>query len=307
MLEVKETAREGEGKQSNFNFNVAFYWVGAALSLSLLTGAIGWSYQLIVRDISQIPIVRAQLGPLRVAPDDPGGLTAANQGLSVTQLAVNERPLLSDEIFLAPAAEVLSEENVVLQISEENSSVTNKEKFDTLEVSTENSLELKILPEQNATGLASNNEAVLSTAAFSPKKLEIENAVSLALALTNEVNSSFNSLRPKIRPVVLNQIQTDNIAQSVANELVVTLPVGSAVVQLGAFESKSLAQIEWQRLEALLEVLPSVAIQSELSSCFQMHQAAQLHFRRVASQLIHLLPIEQYYQFGFDLKQQVEF
>ena len=252
MLEVKETAREGEEKQYNFNFNVVFYWVGAALSLSLLTGAIGWSYQLIVRDISQIPIVRAQLGPLRVAPDDPGGLTAANQGLSVTQLAVNERPLLSDEIFLAPAAEVLSEENVALQISEENSSITNKEKFDTLEVSTENSLDLKILPEQNATGLASNNEAVLSTAAFSPKKLEIENAVSLALSLTNEVNSSFNSLRPKIRPVVLNQIQTDNIAQSVANELVVTLPVGSAVVQLGAFESKSLAQIEWQRLEALL-------------------------------------------------------
>jgi len=252
MLEVKETALEGEGKQYNFNFNVAFYWVGAALSLSLLTGAIGWSYQLIVRDISQIPIVRAQLGPLRVAPDDPGGLTAANQGLSVTQLAVNERPLLSDEIFLAPAAEVLSEENVALQISEENSSITNKEKFDTLEVSTENSLDLKILPEQNATGLASNNEAVLSTAAFSPKKVEIENAVSLALALTNEENSSFNSLRPKIRPVVLNQTQTDNIDQSVPNELVVTLPVGSAVVQLGAFESKSLAEIEWQRLEALL-------------------------------------------------------
>ena len=252
MLEVKETAREGEEKQYNFNFNVVFYWVGAALSLSLLTGAIGWSYQLIVRDINQIPIVRAQLGPLRVAPDDPGGLTAANQGLSVTQLAVNERPLLSDEIFLAPAAEVLSEENVALQISEENSSITNKEKFNTLEVSTENSLDLKILPEQNATGLASNNEAVLSTAAFSPKKLEIENAVSLALSLTNEVDSSFNSLRPKIRPVVLNQIQTDNIAQSVANELVVTLPIGSAVVQLGAFESKSLAQIEWQRLETLL-------------------------------------------------------
>ena len=252
MLEVKETAREGEEKQYNFNFNVVFYWVGAALSLSLLTGAIGWSYQLIVRDINQIPIVRAQLGPLRVAPDDPGGLTAANQGLSVTQLAVNERPLLSDEIFLAPAAEVLSEENVALQISEENSSITNKEKFDTLEVSTENSLDLKILPEQNATGIASNNEAVLSTAAFSPKKLEIENAVSLALSLTHEVDSSFNSLRPKIRPVVLNQIQTDNIAQSVANELVVTLPIGSAVVQLGAFESKSLAQIEWQRLEALL-------------------------------------------------------
>ena len=252
MLEVKETAREGEEKQYNFNLNVVFYWVGAALSLSLLTGAIGWSYQLIVRDINQIPIVRAQLGPLRVAPDDPGGLTAANQGLSVTQLAVNERPLLSDEIFLAPAAEVLSEENVALQISEENSSITNKEKFDTLEVSTENNLDLKNLPEQTATGLASHKEAVLSTAAFSPKKLEIENAVSLALSLTNEVDSSFNSLRPKIRPVVLNQIQTVINAQSVTNELVAALPIGSAVVQLGAFESKSLARIEWQRLEALL-------------------------------------------------------
>ena len=251
MLEVKETAREGEGKQSYFNFNVAFYWVGAALSLSLLTGAIGWTYQLIVRDISQIPIVRAQLGPLRVAPDDPGGLTAANQGLSVTQLAVNERPLLSDEIFLAPAAEVLSEENVTLQISEEKSSIMNKEKFDTLEVSTENSLDLKILPEQNATALRLIMR-LFYLQRHSLQKVEIENAVSLALSLTNEVDSSFNSLRPKIRPVVLNQIQTDNIAQSLANELVVTLPIGSAVVQLGAFESKSLAQIEWQRLEALL-------------------------------------------------------
>ena len=252
MLEVKETAREGEEKQSNFNFNVAFYWVGAALSLSLLTGAIGWSYQLIVRDISQIPIVRAQLGPLRVAPDDPGGLTAANQGLSVTQLAVNERPLLSDEIFLAPAAEVLSEENVALQISDENNSRTNIQNFDTLEASTENSLELKGLVEQTATGVDSSREAVLSAAAFSPKKLEIENAVSLALSLTNEAHYSFSSLRPKIRPVVLNQIQTVNIAQLATNELVAALPVGSAVVQLGAFESKSLAQIEWQRLEALL-------------------------------------------------------
>ena len=252
MLEVKETAREGEEKQYNFNFNVVFYWVGAALSLSLLTGAIGWSYQLIVRDINQIPIVRAQLGPLRVAPDDPGGLTAANQGLSVTQLAVNERPLLSDEIFLAPAAEILSEENVTLQISEENSSIMNKEKLSTLEVSAENSLELKVLPEQTATEVASSSEAVLSTAAFSPKKLEIDNAVSLALSLTNGADSSFSSLRPKIRPVILNQIQTLNNVQLATNELFATLPIGSAVVQLGAFESKSLAQIEWQRLKALL-------------------------------------------------------
>ena len=88
MLEGSDTALAGEEKQVNFKLNMIFYWTGAALSLSLLVGAIGWSYQLIVRDINQIPIVRAQLGPLRVAPDDPGGLTAAmllaKRGFKVT-------------------------------------------------------------------------------------------------------------------------------------------------------------------------------------------------------------------------------
>ena len=60
-------------------------------------------------------------------------------------------------------------------------------------------------------------------------------------------------------------------------------------------------------LEQIQEVLPSAAIQSELSPDFQMHQAAQLQSQWVESQIIHFLPIEQYYQFGFDLKQQVEF
>ena len=86
MLKGSDTALAGEEKQVNFKLNIIFYWAGTALSLSLLAGAIGWSYQLIVRDINQIPIVRAQLGPLRVAPDNPGGLTAANQGLSLIHI-----------------------------------------------------------------------------------------------------------------------------------------------------------------------------------------------------------------------------
>ena len=95
MFESKDPAIAGEEKAGNFKPSMIVYWTGAALSLSLLAGAISWSYKLIVRDINQIPIVRAQEGPLRVAPTNPGGLTAANQGLSVTQLAVNEQPILS--------------------------------------------------------------------------------------------------------------------------------------------------------------------------------------------------------------------
>jgi hypothetical protein len=252
MLEGSDAALAGEVKQVNFKINMIFYWTGAALSLFLLAGAIGWSYQLIVRDVNQIPIVRAQLGPLRVAPDNPGGLTAANQGLSVTQLAVNEKPLLSNEIYLAPAAEILNEENLALKVTEEYESNKVDGAFEIKEVNAENSMNLEALPDQKEVDSRSNDVGVLSKAAFSQKKIEIENAVSLALSITNDPDKSLSWLRPKIRPVGFYRNGNITEDQIVSNEPMPKLPVGSAVVQLGAFDSKSLAESEWQRFEKIL-------------------------------------------------------
>ena len=252
MLEGSDAALAGEVKQVNFKINMIFYWTGAALSLFLLAGAIGWSYQLIVRDVNQIPIVRAQLGPLRVAPDNPGGLTAANQGLSVTQLAVNEKPLLSNEIYLAPAAEILNEENLALRVTEEDESNKVDGAFEIKEVNAENSMNLEALPDQKEVDSRSNDVGVLSKAAFSQKKIEIENAVSLALSITNEPDKSLSWLRPKIRPVGFYRNGNITEDQIVSNEPMPKLPIGSAVVQLGAFDSKSLAESEWQRFEKIL-------------------------------------------------------
>jgi hypothetical protein len=252
MLEGSDAALAGEVKQVNFKINMIFYWTGAALSLFLLAGAIGWSYQLIVRDVNQIPIVRAQLGPLRVAPDNPGGLTAANQGLSVTQLAVNEKPLLSNEIYLAPAAEILNEENLALKVKEEYESNKVDGAFEIKEVNAENSINLEALPDQKEVDSRSNDVGVLSKAAFSQKKIEIENAVSLALSITNEPDKSLSWLRPKIRPVGFYRNGNITEDQIVSNEPMPKLPIGSAVVQLGAFDSKSLAESEWQRFEKIL-------------------------------------------------------
>jgi len=252
MLEGSDTALGSKEKHVNFKLNMIFYWTGAALSLSLLAGAIGWSYQLIVRDISQIPIVRAQLGPMRVAPDNPGGLTAANQGLSVTQLAVNQKPLLSNEIHLAPAAEILNAENLALQITEDVKSNTDDERFEIKEVNAENVLNLTLLSNETEAGSGAKEEAVLSKVAFSQKKIEIENAVSLALSITSDPATSLTSLRPKIRPMSFRQNSTTTKDQMVANYPNFKLPTGSAVVQLGAFDSKDLANSEWQRVEKLL-------------------------------------------------------
>ena len=252
MLEGSDAALAGEVKQVNFKINMIFYWTGAALSLFLLAGAIGWSYQLIVRDVNQIPIVRAQLGPLRVAPDNPGGLTAANQGLSVTQLAVNEKPLLSNEIYLAPAAEILNEENLALKVKEEYESNKVDGAFEIKEVNAENSMNLEALPDQKEVDSRSNDVGVLSKAAFSQKKIEIENAVSLAWSITNDPDKSLSWLRPKIRPVGFYRNGNITEDQIVSNEPMPKLPIGSAVVQLGAFDSKSLAESEWQRFEKIL-------------------------------------------------------
>lgn len=60
---------------------------GAALSVALIAGVSVWSYRLMVRDVSGIPVIQALDLPVRVAPDDPGGRQAAYQGLAVNTVA----------------------------------------------------------------------------------------------------------------------------------------------------------------------------------------------------------------------------
>lgn len=75
---------------------------GAVMSLVLLIGGGVWTWQMMQRDVSGVPVVRALEGPLRVAPEDPGGMQAAHQGLSVNELAAEGASGLPDEIVLAP-------------------------------------------------------------------------------------------------------------------------------------------------------------------------------------------------------------
>jgi hypothetical protein len=77
--------------------------LGAILSIGLVAGMGFWGYQLAVRDVSGVPVVRALEGPARVAPDDPGGMQAAYQGLAVNAVAAEGAAApLPDRIVLAP-------------------------------------------------------------------------------------------------------------------------------------------------------------------------------------------------------------
>lgn len=76
-----------------------------ALSALALVGAFGWwCWDLAVRDLSGVPVVRALEGPARVAPDEPGGAVASHQGLAINAVQADADEHRPDRVVLAPRA-----------------------------------------------------------------------------------------------------------------------------------------------------------------------------------------------------------
>ncbi len=87
--------------------------LGAVISVSLLAGGVWWGYQLMVRDVSGVPVIRALEGPMRVTPDDPGGVAADFQGLAVNNIpAEGEAAPPADQVVLAPPPTSLRPEDL---------------------------------------------------------------------------------------------------------------------------------------------------------------------------------------------------
>jgi len=76
---------------------------GALMSVALVAGVSVWGYNLLTRDASGVPVVRALDGPMRVRPDNPGGIQAAHQGLAVNRVQSDGVTAnAADRLVLAP-------------------------------------------------------------------------------------------------------------------------------------------------------------------------------------------------------------
>ncbi len=76
---------------------------GALTSVGLVIGMGVWGYKIAVRDVMGIPVVKALEGPMRIAPDNPGGDVTPHQGLSVNAVAaVGSASPTADTLILAP-------------------------------------------------------------------------------------------------------------------------------------------------------------------------------------------------------------
>lgn len=215
---------------------------GAVLSIALIVGLAAWGWQLLKRDVAGIPVVRALEGPMRIAPEDPGGTPAAHQGLQVMQIAAaadDETPPAA-EIRLAPEPEQLAEEDTpaVLPMAEEEA-------------------EPEVTVARIEESPAPVAEPAPPAAALPTSGAATDAAVAAALSVSDPVASERisasipgvkASLRPRARPeqLVLTAV-TSTAARAAPDpmETAATVAAGTRMVQLGAFTSADEAKTAW--------------------------------------------------------------
>lgn len=249
-------------------------WGGAILSLILIAGLATWGWKLWVRDVTGVPVVRALEGPMRIAPEDPGGLASEYQGLTVNRIAESrvETPP-ADEVVLAPAPATLNEdedlamadlpavapepeaEPLIVVNDPPEPAIGSSERIVLTEDAQEEPL---ILVEDSAI----DAPQAIEVAAPEPTPSATDLAVAAALADIGlkpepailKVDAAANvpvvTPRPQMRPGNLQSVAvTAPVAQDGEVDAA-TLASGTRLVQLGAFGSPDVARAEWVEIEA---------------------------------------------------------
>ncbi|SFH23602.1 Sporulation related domain-containing protein [Palleronia marisminoris] len=246
---------EGRGAKAQRLVNAA----GAMVSLGLVAGMCVWGYQLLVRDVSGVPVIEALEGAFRVAPEDPGGMTAPHQGLQVNEIAaVGSASGPVDQVRLAPGAEPLSDED---RAWGELLETPAEEAEDVLVDAGEGAVttEMALLDEAGTpspTMGSNDDEAAAEVIEDRPEDADpVELAIAEALA-GPDVNET-DSLRPQLRPEGVPAMQIASVEPVRATMTMATsnqevdlanLPKGTRLVQLGAFASPEVARGEWDKL-----------------------------------------------------------
>ena len=251
LIGNRRTSGDGGAARSQSLINLS----GAAVSVALVVGLAVWGYKLAVRDVSGIPVVLALQGPMRIAPANPGGTVADNQGLAVNTIA-------AEGIAAAPAERlVLAPQPVELSLEDAPglSSLTA--------VAPEDQLDDILVDAATTPAAAAASDAVdqtaidLALAAALSEGGDIpleEPPLTDAVAATDASGSVIRSPRPLARPSPLSGVSaTPAEVADVQDVVSVASPemrpeevqVGTRLVQLGAFDTADGARAEWTRLQ----------------------------------------------------------
>lgn len=230
--------------------------LGGVVSLALIAGVLVWGYQILARDVSGVPVVQALNEPMRKPPEDPGGQQAEHQGLAVNEVAAHGTASAPrDRLVLAPPALALTEDDAprsVLAPAPVVDAVPQSAlpEMDTTDIATTE------LPEAEETDVQAILEALAATAEplepLTPLSEEVEEPEVIAslTPLSADLGPGVaRSLRPKARPVALSTVAAPRQPTQAANEIDAgSIPSGTRLVQLGAYDSAEVARSEWDRL-----------------------------------------------------------
>ena len=218
-----------------------------------------WTYNIISRDINGIPIVAAQPGPLRVAPDTPGGIEAENIELAVTKIASQELPPNPKAVELAPGTEKLTPDDLTIfqaikqkKIIDRQAALNNQIHLGVIEpnLSKEISFETVNTESNTANYSITENQSELVAAALAlALKPSADNLIANAVA-----QNKFKQIKPRLRPGSLLEASVST-TETVIRPALASVERGLAVVQFGTFATETVAFEEWDRLSKNLSVI----------------------------------------------------
>jgi hypothetical protein len=251
--------------------------IGACVSVALVAGVAVWGYQLVMRDVSGIPVVRAAEGDMRVRPDNPGGQLALHQGLAVNEVAASgEAAGPVDRLVLAPQPTDLRADDAARnrpvgtlpdqdQAAQVNLDQVDDKQIDAMVASLMERAERTdgqneaAQAEASQDGVAASGAKVVKAAmtvpaATTPKPADTDTAAAEALRNAPGLRVS---ARPQLRPIRAVQRQTANAAAATATPAaasqpsdLTSVPAGTRLVQLGALDTPEKARAQWDVLSA---------------------------------------------------------
>ncbi len=228
---------------------------GAAVSLALVIGIGVWGYKLLVRDVTGIPVVLAASGEMRVRPENPGGELAKHQGLSVNVVAAEGaagKP--ADELRLAPQPVDLMPEDHVLQATVEAPPPLDLTRDGQVPdvaaaLNSGNVDDLVAQLTQGVTPLSDlSADANAVVASLSQSVVDEVQAAEERVVAALDAPGVRQSLRPKRRPAVRAVVTPAAVSNTTAEVDAASLPVGTRLAQLGAFDSAEVAREQWDQL-----------------------------------------------------------
>ena len=261
--------------ETRFDMRTIVTLSGAAVSLALIVGIGVWGYKLILRDATGIPVVKAIEEPMRLAPENPGGEVASNIGLEVNGLirdGVAAEP--EDRVLLAQPDTQPVPEDLALPIGDRVTDELGLRALEEGEIAplaeagevTAGDQAPAVMTDPAAMNIAQNIDPNAPLSAEEILQLANQIAQQVTPLTAEEVEAARSvvgpatgvivSPRPPVRPLTLTGLEptaattaavtVDDDAQALFASQ--PLAAGTALVQFGDFDSATLAEREWVRL-----------------------------------------------------------